>query len=210
MVIPVYRTEKRFEACLSAVLRQMLTDFEVIVVDDASPCGGVGEIVRAAGDGRVTMIRHIQNVGAMQARWTGVRAALGQYVSFVDSDDEVDGTSFCVNRGGDRHDLQADQVRRAMLAGKLTNNLCNKLVTTELLRSVHEGESDFSRRVYYGEDLLALFDLIRRVDRFAHVPDPNYRYLRRSTSVTVRADALEANVRSLSVVLDRIPPTLAQ
>ena len=67
VVVPVYRTEKYFEGCLSSLLRQTFTDFEIIVVDDASPRGGVAEIVRAAGDGRVTMIRHGQNLGLIQA-----------------------------------------------------------------------------------------------------------------------------------------------
>ncbi len=97
-----------------------------------------------------------------------------------------------------------------MLAGRMSNSLCNKLVKTELLRSVYEDQS--AHRVDYGEDLVTLFNLINRVDRFAHVPDPNYRYLRRPASLTVRADAdaLLANVKSLSLILDQILPTLTR
>ena len=207
VVVPVYRTEEHLEACLSSLLCQTFTDFEVIVVDDASPGGDgvVDGIVREIGDGRVTIIRHSENLGLMQARYTGVRAALGAYVSFVDSDDEVedrflevlheaamrysadivecailwhevDGASWRENRGGDRQDLRADEARRAMLSGQLSNSLCNKLVKTELLLSVYEHLSDDGRRVDYGEDLLTLFNLISRVGRFAHIPDPVYRY----------------------------------
>jgi glycosyltransferase involved in cell wall biosynthesis len=242
VVVPVYRTEEHFEACLTSLLRQTFTDFEVIVVDDASPGGDgvVDGIVREAGDGRVTIIRHTQNLGLMQARHTGVRAAMGAYVSFVDSDDEVedrflevlheaamrysadivecailqhevDGTIWLENRGGDRQDLRADEARRAMLSGKLSNSLCNKLVKTELLLSVYEHLSDDARRVDYGEDLLTLFNLINRVGRFVHVPDPVYRYLRRAPSITGGGEGggLVANIRSLSLVLDRILPALA-
>jgi glycosyltransferase involved in cell wall biosynthesis len=241
VVVPVFRTEEYLERCLSSVLRQTFSDFEVIVVDDASPVGGAAGIVDAIGDGRVEIIRHTRNLGVTQARSSGVHVARGGYVSFVDSDDEVedrflevlhdaaklhgadmvqcglqqvevDGTSWYENRGGARHELQADQVRRAMLAGKLSNSLGNKLVSTELVLSVFDDASECSRRVDYGEDLLTLFNLIDRVDRFAHVPDPVYRYLRRATSITVRSDAdvLMANVKSLSEVLDRILPTLAR
>ena len=239
VVVPVFRTEEYLESCLLSLLNQTFTDFEVIVVDDASPDGGTVGIVDAIGDERVKVIRHQQNLGATQARITGVRAASGEYVSFVDSDDEVDerflevlhraatrydadmvqcalqqrevdGSSRCVNRGGERHDLSGEQTRRAMLVGEMSNSLCNKLMRTELVLSVYGDASEHSGRVDYGEDLLTLFDLVSRVDRFAHVPEPVYRYLRRATSITVRSNAedLVAKVKSLSAVLDRILPTL--
>ena len=124
---------------------------------------------------------------------------------------EVDGTIWHENRGGERQDLSADETRRAMLSGKLANSLCNKLVKTELLVSVYERLGDDARRVDYGEDFLTLFNLISHVSRFVGVPEPLYRYLRREKSITVggQGGALVANIRSLSLILDRILPTLA-
>jgi glycosyltransferase involved in cell wall biosynthesis len=237
----VFRTEEYLEACLSSLVRQTFTDFEVIVVDDASPGGGAAEIVQAVGDQRITLIRHIENLGLMQARFTGVRAARGPYVGFVDSDDEVDerflevlhdaamqhgadmvqcailvhevdGTSWCVNRGGEGHDLRAGQVLKAMLAGSISNNLCNKLVKTELLLAVYDELSTLPKRVDYGEDLITAFGLASRADRFAHVPDPVYRYRLHVLSMTGKSDAasLFAKVESLSWIFDQIRPALTR
>ena len=190
VVVPVFRTEEHLGACLSSLIQQTFTDFEVIVVDDASPGGGAAEIIRGIGDERITMIHHTRNLGLMQARFTGVRAARGRYVGFVDSDDEVDerflevlhdaamqhradlvqsavfvhevdGTNWCVNRGGERHDLYGDQIPHAKVTGRISNNLCNKLVKTELLLAVYDELSTLSTRVDYGEDLITMFHLVR-------------------------------------------------
>lgn len=239
VVVPVFRTEEHLDDCLSSLVAQTFTDFEVIVVDDASPGGGAAEIVRGVGDERITLIRHPENLGLMQARFTGVRAARAGYVGFVDSDDEVDkrflevlhdaatqhgadivqcaywrhevdGTSLCVNVGGERHDLRGDQISRAALAGVISNNLWSKLVKTELLLAVYDELSTLSRRVDYGEDLITAFGLACRADRFAHVPDPVYRYRLHLMSMTGKNDAasLFAKVESLSWIFDQIRPAL--
>ena len=241
VVVPVFRTEEHLGACLSSLIHQTFTDFEVIVVDDASPVGSAAEIIRGLGDERITMIRHVENLGLMQARHTGVRAARGSYVGFVDSDDDVDtrflevlhdaatqhsadfaqcayvehgmdGTSRCINRGGERHSLRAGQVMSATLDGKVINSIWSKLVKTELLLAVYDDLSALSTRVDYGEDLITTFNLACRADRFVHVPDPVYRYRQHDTSMTgtSNADALFAKVRSLSWIYDQIRPILTQ
>ena len=242
VVVPVFRTEAYLEACLASLLRQTLRDFEVIVVDDASPGDPSAILARAAGtDARVRTVRHAENLGAALARITGARAARGPFVSFVDSDDEVadrflevlhdaatrqgadlvqcalevherDGTTVRVNRGGEAHELERDAILPALLAGRMDNSLCNKLVATELFWSVADDLGPALAHVSFGEDLLALFALVCRAERFAHVPDPLYRYLRRSSGVTLTEDAsvLAGNVESLGRVFDVIRATLAR
>jgi hypothetical protein len=125
---------------------------------------------------------------------------------------EVDGTSLCVNVGGERHDLRGDQIPRAALAGVISNNLWSKLVKTELLLAVYDELSTLPKRVDYGEDLITMFCLTRRADRFAHVPDPVYRYRQNVLSMTGKSDAasLFAKVESLSWIFDQIRPALTR
>jgi len=87
------RTE-RLGSCLTAVLRQDYPDFEVIVVDNAPTDDGVANLVgdlRAAGTNGVPL-RHVieQRPGLSWARNTGLRAASGRIVAYLDDDEHPD------------------------------------------------------------------------------------------------------------------------
>lgn len=90
IVIPVYNTVRELERCVNSITMQKYSDFEVILVDDGSTDGS-GELCdRLSGqDGRIRTI-HKQNGGCSEARNTGIRAAQGEYLMFVDSDDMWD------------------------------------------------------------------------------------------------------------------------
>jgi glycosyltransferase involved in cell wall biosynthesis len=90
VVVPVYNVRDYLRPCLDSVLRQDFRDFEIIGVDDASTDDG-GAILDeyAAADDRVRVFHLDRNVGLGAARNTGVDAAGGEYLVFVDSDDEL-------------------------------------------------------------------------------------------------------------------------
>lgn len=88
VVIPCYNEERFVADAIESVRRQSLSDWECIVVDDASTDGSVKAIWAAAGkDDRVRVLRHRVNAGLGAARNTGLRAARGRFVTFLDSDD---------------------------------------------------------------------------------------------------------------------------
>lgn len=87
VVIPVYNRERDIRRAIASVLRQTLPPREVIVVDDGST-DSTDAAVRAIGDPRLRLIRHERNLGAAAARNTGVTAAAGTWIAFLDSDDE--------------------------------------------------------------------------------------------------------------------------
>ncbi|QKJ20348.1 glycosyltransferase [Microbacterium hominis] len=90
IVIPVYNDEESVAVAIESALRQSLTAIEVICVDDASTDGTPAVIERlSARDARVRLIRHDRNLSALQSRRTGVLAAQGEYVFFLDGDDEL-------------------------------------------------------------------------------------------------------------------------
>lgn len=84
-VIPVYRPGRLLERSLGSVLRQTHQDLEVLVVDDGSP----EDFIATPGldDGRVKLL-HQPNRGVSAARNRAVWAATGEYVAFLDQDDE--------------------------------------------------------------------------------------------------------------------------
>ena len=92
IVVPVYKVEAYLESCIRSLLAQTFRDIEIILVDDGSPdqCGALCDRL-AAEDSRVVVI-HQKNKGLSGARNTGLDAARGEYICFVDSDDLVQPT----------------------------------------------------------------------------------------------------------------------
>ncbi|WP_225844393.1 CDP-glycerol glycerophosphotransferase family protein [Streptomyces sp. HPF1205] len=89
VIVPVYKVRAYLRACLESVLAQSYRDFELIVVDDCSPDGS-GEIADAvaATDPRARVLHLPRNVGLGWARNAGLAEASGDYLLFLDSDDE--------------------------------------------------------------------------------------------------------------------------
>lgn len=89
VVVPIYNVEKQLPRCLDSLLCQTYGDFELVLVDDGSP-DGCGKICDeyAARDSRIRVI-HRENGGLSAARNSGIDAAQGEYLAFVDSDDYV-------------------------------------------------------------------------------------------------------------------------
>ena len=90
IIVPVYNTEKYLKQCIDSLTSQTLSDIEIIIVDDGSreECARICDEL-AASDARIKVI-HKENAGAGFARNTGIEAATGEYLGFVDSDDYVD------------------------------------------------------------------------------------------------------------------------
>jgi hypothetical protein len=86
VVMPVYRVERYVGASVRSVLQQSWRDFELVVVDDASPDRSI-DIVRAFDDPRIRIVRHERNLGLSAARNTGLDAARADCVALLDSDD---------------------------------------------------------------------------------------------------------------------------
>ena len=89
VVIPCYKVEKLLDRCVESILKQTFDAFELILVDDGSPdqTGVVADKI-ALRDARIKVI-HQENGGVMAARHAGARAASGDWVCFVDSDDAL-------------------------------------------------------------------------------------------------------------------------
>lgn len=108
VVIPVYNAKPYLDRCVQSVLRQTYTDIEILLVDDGSTDGS-GHLCDqiATRDKRIHVI-HQQNHGLSSARNAGIRQAAGEYIIFLDSDDEWlldDGLETLLREGGEGNDL---------------------------------------------------------------------------------------------------------
>ena len=87
VVIPTFNRAGFLRAAISSVLDQTYQDFEIIVVDDAST-DNTRKVVTAFNDERIRYIRHDKNTGEAGARNTGILNTDGEYIAFLDDDDE--------------------------------------------------------------------------------------------------------------------------
>ncbi|WP_416145200.1 glycosyltransferase family 2 protein [Planococcus koreensis] len=91
IIIPVYNVESYITRCLQSVIKQRhFEEFEVIVVNDGSTDKSIDLIQDAVGSFHNIEIIHQANKGLSEARNTGIKAAAGEYISFVDSDDWIE------------------------------------------------------------------------------------------------------------------------
>ena len=89
VIIPVYKVESYLNECVDSVRNQTYTNLDIILVDDGSPdnCPAMCDDYTSK-DSRIRVI-HKPNGGPSSARNTGIKAAKGEYICFVDSDDYI-------------------------------------------------------------------------------------------------------------------------
>lgn len=100
LIIPVYNVEDYISESLYSALKQTFSSIEYIIIDD---CGGdnsmsvVAKILQNhCRTQDVFIYRHDKNLGLSAARNTGLEKAHGEYVYFMDSDDEI--TEDCIEK----------------------------------------------------------------------------------------------------------------
>lgn len=90
IVVPVYNAEKYIEQTISMVRKQTFSDWELILVEDCSKDNSrevLEKITEKLEDPRIQVIYKEKNEGAARARNTGLMAATGKYLAFLDADD---------------------------------------------------------------------------------------------------------------------------
>ncbi len=95
IIVPVYNTEKYLNKCLESIVKQTLTDIEIICINDNSKDNSLTILNSYASlDNRIKIINLTSNQGVSKARNIGIKEAIGEYIGFVDSDDFIE-LNFC-------------------------------------------------------------------------------------------------------------------
>ncbi|MHC5225201.1 glycosyltransferase family 2 protein [Ignatzschineria sp. LJL83] len=93
IIVPIYKVQEEIERCLLSVISQDYQDIELVLVNDCTPDQSFfiakEYIKNSAFRSEVTYIEHEKNRGLSEARNSGLRAARGDYVFFLDSDDQI-------------------------------------------------------------------------------------------------------------------------
>lgn len=87
VVIATYNRASLLSRAVNSVLNQTYKDFEIIIVDDCST-DSTQKVVQSFADTRIRAVQNTRNMGQSRSRNTGIRMAQGEYVAFLDDDDE--------------------------------------------------------------------------------------------------------------------------
>ena len=87
VIIPTCNRPDLLPRAIKSVLSQIYQDFEIIVVDDGDK-RSAENVVRQFKDNRIKYIKHVERKGGAAARNTGIKAAQGEFIAFLDDDDE--------------------------------------------------------------------------------------------------------------------------
>ncbi len=211
VIVPVYNVRDYLEICVSGVRAQTFSDWELILVNDGS-ADGSGELCRAlaAEDGRIVVLER-PNGGVSAARNTGLDAASGETVTFLDADD-----SFAPDHLETLYSLLENENADAAASGMTLiypDGPAERAVrpeagvfrgTEEILRAflidgcgIYGACGKLFRRAAVGdirfsaytraEDALFCVRVLSRCGVYAVTDAAGYRYYRRSDSVTMRA-----------------------
>ena len=209
VIIPVYNVEEYLSRCVESILAQTCDNLELILVDDgATDRSGAICDAFAAGDSRVKVI-HKENGGLSSARNTGLEAAAGEYIGFVDSDDWIteDAYAHLLNLAqkygvklvcGGRYDVSGK-------TGEKTVGLCpqkEEVISSEELVGrifLWDGcDSSACDKLYHRslletyrypegkvcEDVAVTYRILLQTDRVAMSDRPFYHYYHRSGSIS--------------------------
>ena len=90
VIIPAYNRAMVIKSAIDSVLNQTYQNFEIIVVNDGSKDNTSDVIIETLQkDSRIVYIEHTTNLGSQKARNSGIKSAKGEWITFLDSDDQL-------------------------------------------------------------------------------------------------------------------------
>lgn len=213
VIVPVYNLENELPRCLDSILAQTYTNIEIIVVDDGSKDGSA-EVLRhyAELDKRIKLIFQ-NNSGVTSARLRGVAEASGNWIGFIDGDDEIepgmyerllrnaleygaeishcgyqmvfaDGRVNCFHNTGYFAKQDRTIALRELLSGtRIEPGLWNKLFHKNLFHSLIQDDV-MPLDIKINEDLLMNYYLFSEAKQTVFDDWCPYRYIVRSTSAS--------------------------
>ena len=208
IVVPVYNVEKYLDRCIDSLIKQKYENIQIILVDDGSKDkSGLICDRWAEKDNRITVI-HKVNGGLSDARNTGTKAAKGDYILFVDSDDYVD-IDYASSLYKLKEDFKADIACTPLIyeyengKAKSTSRFSDKCIDrveakTMVMRAkysigVTACSKLFPRQVLINnlfpvgklhEDLAVMENIFDSFDSIAISSNASYHYVQRQTSIT--------------------------
>lgn len=183
IIIPVYNTEEYLRNTIDSILSQDCCDVELLLIDDGSSDGSGKICDNYAEDNACVRAFHKQNGGVSSARNLGIENAHGEWVMFVDSDDELLPSAMatingCLSGDGKDQDLilfryvcngisvEEPFEQSVSMSDYFSNILSYKVVSTpwaKVYRTSRIKALRFNKGLKIGEDLLFNFEYVAAI-----------------------------------------------
>jgi glycosyltransferase involved in cell wall biosynthesis len=224
VIIPVYNVESYLCRCLDSVVNQTLREIEIICINDCSTDNSL-KILKEyrSKDQRVKLIDFDQNRGVSIARNTGIDAASGEYIGFVDSDDYIDKDFYEVLYGlikKESADIAAGSVKFIDKRGISRTISNNKLINHNKYSFYHyfysaiynkdmitSNDCKFVPHLITGQDLTFLIQAVYNSNKVVTADEVFYNYARRddsSTSTILSIEKTQSYINSVNFIIDYI------
>lgn len=236
VIVPAYNVEQWLPRCLDSILAQTYKNIEILVIDDGSTDDTPAIVDRYAKENHQIIAIHQSNKGLIETRERGIKAASGDFIGFVDGDDEIIpemyerlidnalryqaqisqcGIMYCFYDGrrkpihGSGNLVIYDRMEgcTALLQGEgMEPSLCNKIYQASLLK-----DSCLDLSVINNEDMLRNIVLFNRAERSVMEDFCGYLYWRRQDSMSNNRRAVDIGrnlLRARKQILDYVPDEL--
>ena len=233
IIIPVYNTETYLRECLDSVINQTLKDIEIIIVNDCSPDNSESIILEyLAKDPRIKYIKHDVNKSLLQARISGAKIAVGDYIFHVDSDDylpTLDACQILANTIDKTHpdliqfDIQSNvdwgnwftplsktlikdpqQIKDLYFNNLYAFNLVNRIIKRDLyLQSIESISQDL--HINMAEDFLQCSLIMNLATSYIGIDHKLYYYRVNDSSLTQKSltsDIIQEHLHNFQQILD--------
>ena len=203
VIVPVYNAENYLNRCIESVLTQTYTDWQMVLVDDGSKDESLKVCQEYADlDNRIRVI-HQENAGPGIARNTGIAAANGDYIVFIDSDDYIEKDYFQLLSEHDEDvvfinvrdvdedgrvlkedfmaknkNLSIETILRRQMTGKIDWGGVRKALKINILR---DNNVKYTKHKI-GEEALYSFQVLWYAKSVAFIDKPLYNYVQRGDS----------------------------
>lgn len=209
IIIPCFNAEKTLEKCLESVVQQSYANLEIIIIDDGST-DETSLIYNKfqSNDERILVLKQ-QNSGVSKARNSGVKAATGDYICFVDSDDwaelnycselysllvgenadisiveasyeDENGNVLCSKPISDEKIFDGNRALVLLLEDQeIQSHPWGKLFKVDLLKNVH-----FPENLKCFEDYSTLFKIFNKAVKVVKSKEKLYHYIQREDSLS--------------------------
>lgn len=223
VIVPVYNSSPYLQSCLSSILAQTYQDLEIICVNDGSTDNSLQFLIEAAQQDTRIKILSQENSGVSVARNAGLNMARGDYISFVDSDDELEPDMYeillnlaekyqadvahCgykkIHLDGSAKDIRGTEelliqdgleACKCLLSGQhFTGGLWNKLYRAGLI-----GNTRFDEALKINEDVLFNAQAFQRASTAVFYDVPKYHYFERQSSACSRTSAIRKKLDTVA------------
>lgn len=209
VIVPVYNVEKYIERAVQSIINQTIKDIEIILVNDGSDDSSGLICDKLSQQNSNIRVMHQINSGVSAARNKGIEIAKGDYIGFIDADDEIepDMYEFLINEiienkadismcgimikylngvtkleygTNKRYVLDNEEAIYTFLKGSILNISMNtKLIKRELFYRCR-----FDENIRINEDKLMLFQCLINANRIVSNDDCKYVYIKRFGSAS--------------------------